>query len=101
MISLERNDVQQFRKEIWSMSSVDREKFGRCLSNMVLEKEVKPSDRNNTDSNITAINNGEEADGVTEGKEGFLYTFIKGINSYCLLVFLDYFIHYFLPLFLF
>lgn len=37
LIDLERNDTQRMKKEIWSMTSKEREKLGRCFSQMVLE----------------------------------------------------------------
>ncbi|KAK9768425.1 DNA replication endonuclease-helicase Dna2 [Basidiobolus ranarum] len=38
LISLEENDMHRFRKEIWCLLGVERERLGRCFSNMVLDR---------------------------------------------------------------
>ncbi|KAJ3206193.1 Tripartite DNA replication factor, partial [Clydaea vesicula] len=36
LVSIEEGDITKFRKEIWTMSSTERERSGRCFSNMGL-----------------------------------------------------------------
>ncbi|KZT71118.1 Dna2-domain-containing protein [Daedalea quercina L-15889] len=38
LISLEEQDLIRFKKELWTMGAQDRERHGRCFSNMVLDR---------------------------------------------------------------
>ncbi|KAL1745905.1 DNA replication factor Dna2-domain-containing protein [Schizophyllum fasciatum] len=38
LIALEEQDLVRFRKELWTMGAVEREKAGRCFGNMVLDE---------------------------------------------------------------
>lgn len=37
LISLEEREMHRFKKEIWTMSASERERHGRCFSNMILD----------------------------------------------------------------
>ena len=38
LISLEEQDLVRFKKELWTMGAQERERHGRCFSNMVLDR---------------------------------------------------------------
>ncbi|KAL1751935.1 DNA replication factor Dna2-domain-containing protein [Schizophyllum commune] len=44
LIALEEQDLVRFRKELWTMGAAEREKAGRCFSNMVLDQSFVASD---------------------------------------------------------
>ena len=59
LLTKEESEMMRFRRELWTMLSVEREKLGRCFSNVVLEPS---SDQEQVDA--TKINR-------------FKYTFVK------------------------
>lgn len=42
LISLEEREMLRFKKEIWTMSAQEREKHGRCFSNMIVDPYFSP-----------------------------------------------------------
>lgn len=42
LISLEEREMLRFKKEIWTMSAKEREKHGRCFSNMIVDPYFSP-----------------------------------------------------------
>ena len=42
LISLEERDIVRFRKELWTMSAVEREEKGRCFSHMAIDFTYRP-----------------------------------------------------------
>ncbi|KAK1759636.1 hypothetical protein QBC47DRAFT_372637 [Echria macrotheca] len=59
LLTKEEKESQRHRRELWTMVSTEREKLGRCLSNVVIEEGTA-----NEDKTSTKINR-------------FMYTFIK------------------------
>ena len=43
LISMEEQDLVRFKKELWTMGAEERERFGRCFSNMVLDTSYQHS----------------------------------------------------------
>lgn len=72
LLTFEEADQARFRKELWTMSSVDREAAGRCFGRLHLVKDM------------TATSTGSQFDGV-EGSGGkinrFTYTFARAQAS--------------------
>ena len=42
LLSLEEQDLNRFRKELWTLGAREREKKGRCFADMVLDESYKP-----------------------------------------------------------
>ncbi|KAF5357379.1 hypothetical protein D9758_005868 [Tetrapyrgos nigripes] len=50
LIALEEQDIGRFRKELWTMGAAEREKNGRCFSEMVLDTSFSPPSTKGVDS---------------------------------------------------
>ncbi|KAJ4296546.1 DNA replication endonuclease-helicase Dna2 [Kalmusia sp. IMI 367209] len=46
LLTKEESDMMKFRRELWTMLSTEREKLGRCFSNVVLEPESSHEEKN-------------------------------------------------------
>ena len=46
LLTKEESDMMKFRRELWTMLSTEREKLGRCFSNVVLELGSGHEDKN-------------------------------------------------------
>ncbi|KAH9923850.1 Dna2-domain-containing protein [Fomitopsis serialis] len=52
LVSLEEQDLVRFKKELWTMGAQERERHGRCFSNMVLDRTYHWRPEAQTDSRI-------------------------------------------------
>jgi DNA replication ATP-dependent helicase Dna2 len=46
LLTKEETDMMKFRRELWTMLSIEREKLGRCFSNIILEPGSGHEDKN-------------------------------------------------------
>ncbi|KAL1599589.1 DNA replication endonuclease-helicase Dna2 [Paraconiothyrium brasiliense] len=46
LLTKEESDMMKFRRELWTMLSTEREKLGRCFSNVILEPESGHEEKN-------------------------------------------------------
>lgn len=51
LLTQEESEMMKFRRELWTMTSVAREKLGRCFSNVVLEPSVNFEDKSGSKIN--------------------------------------------------
>lgn len=63
LISLEERDILRFRRELWTLGAEEREKTGRCFSNMIL------------------VNGSQEKGGVRASIHRWTYTFSRKLNK--------------------
>ncbi|KAK5661983.1 hypothetical protein OQA88_10094 [Cercophora sp. LCS_1] len=59
LLTMEEKESQKHRRELWTMVSTERERLGRCLSNVIIEDGTAHEDKNSTKINR------------------FFYTFVK------------------------
>ncbi|KAF9804281.1 hypothetical protein IEO21_09435 [Rhodonia placenta] len=70
LIALEEQDLVRFKKELWTMGAPEREKRGRCFSDMVLDVSYRPG----SDASQSTL----KADGKIHR---FTYRFVKNIHT--------------------
>ena len=55
LLTFEESDLSKYRKEIWTMSSSEREAVGRCLGNLVISQDLTSTAVNMTSSIVDGI----------------------------------------------
>jgi len=43
LLTFEESELSRFRKELWTMSSAEREAMGRCFGNLIIDQDVTPA----------------------------------------------------------
>jgi len=85
LLALEERDLVRFKRELWTLGAVEREKRGRCFSGMVLFQQSKGRKATQTsDSGLAGLVDVEVEEEGGWGKEGkihrYTYSFARSKN---------------------